>query len=84
MKINRTNTKWKTIAIIFIILFALETSLFVWGYYVSVKEEKNLMECYYEICEDYSDAYLENKICSCYNYDVWGENLVLAKQEYMG
>lgn len=83
MKTNKPNIKWKTIAIIFIILFALETSLFVWSYYVSVKEERMTMECYYEICEDHPDAYLEEKLCSCWDYDVWG-NPIMVKQEYMG
>jgi len=75
--------KWKSIAIIFIILFVLETSLFVWAYSLSVKEEKMIMECYYDICEDYPDAYFEENLCSCIGYDLWGEEIV-SKQEYMG
>ena len=83
MKTQKIN-KWKVIAIVFISLFVLETAFILWGTYLVAKEERMIMECYYEICEDYSDAYLEDKVCSCYNYDLWGENLVLAKQEYMG
>jgi len=84
MKTNKTRIdKWKTIALIFIILFALETSLFVWSYYTVIKEERMTMECYYDICEDYPDAYLEENLCLCWDYDVWGEPIIV-KQKYMG
>ena len=63
---------WKTIAIIFITLFVIETSFFVWSYTLVLKEEKQTMECYYEICEDYPEAWLEEGLCTCGDYDNLG------------
>ena len=63
---------WKTIAIIFITLFVIETSFFVWSYTLVLNEEKQTMECYYEICEDYADAWFEEGLCTCYDYDNLG------------
>ena len=76
--------KWKTIAIIFICLFVAETLFIGWGIHLANREEKMTMECLYDICEDYDDAYYEDKLCTCYNYDMWGDNLLIAKQEWMG
>ncbi|KKL49765.1 hypothetical protein LCGC14_1824450 [marine sediment metagenome] len=60
--------KWKTIAIIFIVLFILETILFIslikMGF--NVQEEENI--CLIEICSDYDSYYYDpiQRICSCY------------------
>jgi len=73
---------WKTVAIVFIILFAIETSFFIWSYKITITEERAIMECYYDICKDYPEAVKEGDLCSCYDYDLLGE-YVIAKQELM-
>jgi len=73
---------WKTIAIIFICLFALETFFFTWSYiYYEIEEEKTYT-CYYEICNGYPYAEYVEKVCSCYDYDMMGD-YVLEKEEYI-
>ena len=74
--------KWKVTAIIFIILFTLETLYFIWAIKYTLDEENKTLECYYEICEDYPDAWREGDLCYCYDYDVMGE-LTLAKTKVM-
>lgn len=76
---------WKTLAIIFIILFLLENSLFFIAVDSINQEERQENICYYEICEDYVNAYYysESKVCSCYESDLLG-NEVLSKSKYMG
>lgn len=74
--------KWKTIAIIFIILFTLETSLIIWGITLINEEEENINECYYNICNGYPDAYLFENVCYCYDYDDKDE-LVVVETNYM-
>ncbi len=63
-------TTWKTLAIIFIILFILETLfiIWVWDYGTNLVEKEN--ECVYNICsnEEY-DSYIYDdveSICYCY------------------
>lgn len=80
-KDQKTNI-WKTIAIIFIILFTLETSLIIWGTILISEDEKNLNECYYNICGDYADAYFSEDVCYCYDYDT-NDELVVVKTNYM-
>ncbi len=60
---------WKVTAIIFIILFTLQMSFMIWGVTLVLEEEKNTDECYYDICEDYINAYFEEDVCYCYNAD---------------
>jgi len=74
--------KWKTIAIIFIILFTVETLCLVTLNIIYASDEKKMNECYYDICEGYPDAYYESNICQCYGYDMFGE-LVITKEKYM-
>jgi hypothetical protein len=64
---------WKTVAIIFIILFTLETSYLIWGLYLVAVEDRKTETCFYEICSKYPDASIEGNICSCMDYDVLGE-----------
>jgi len=73
---------WKTIAIVFIILFILENLFFAWALWTNAKETDIINTCYYDICKKYPDAWYEEKICSCYDYDVLG-NLIIVEQEYM-
>jgi len=74
--------KWKNMAIILFIIVVLETLFIIWAYSLAVQEEENTYECFYEICEDYPDAFYESPVCSCYDYDVMG-NLIVAKEKYM-
>jgi len=78
----KQNNKWKTIAIVFIILFALETSLWIWAFWDLARDTEKTNICYYDICGEYPDALYEDDICYCYEYDFFGD-LVLAKTEYM-
>jgi len=79
---NKKTNHWKTIAIIFIILFTLETLTIIWGTILVQEEEEKTAECYYDICEDYPEAYFEDNFCYCYDYDQIGE-LVLAESNFM-
>ncbi len=60
--------KWKTIAIIFIVLFVLETILFISLIKIgfNVQEEETI--CSIEICSNYDSYYYDSvqRICSCY------------------
>jgi hypothetical protein len=38
--------------------------------------------CYYDICSGYIDAWWEEGVCYCYDYDLLGQ-LEVAKTEYM-
>ena len=76
------NNKWKTIAIIFIVLFTLETSIWIWAFWDLTRDDARIKECYYDVCGEYPEANYEDDICYCYEYDFFGE-LVLTKTEYM-
>ena len=82
MEKEKVNPVWKTIAIIFIILFLAETSIFFIGYIQITKEETRTNKCYYDICSKYPEAIYENNVCYCYDYGVLGE-FVVAKTEHM-
>jgi hypothetical protein len=75
---------WKTIAIIFIVLFTLETLVWIWGITAYYQELEDTNVCYYDICSEYPDAWYEvdTKVCSCYDYGLLGD-LEVVKQEYM-
>ncbi len=82
IKMGKVNG-WKVTAIIFIVLFILETisfsGLILWGVALVNKEYEKETECIYNVCsgaEEYIyDEYYE--ICECY---IDGE---LIKSEYM-
>ncbi len=64
---------WKVIAITFIILFVLETSLLAWTVVSTIGNMDNENICIYDICESSSiftyDAYTydsDSKLCRCY------------------
>ena len=65
------------------IIFVLETSFLFWGLHLYNKEYENTNICYYDICSDYPDAFYSEEVCTCYDYDLFGEYAV-AKEEYMG
>lgn len=77
------STTWKVLAIIFFSLFMIETIFWLWMVKITINEENKILDCYYEICGDYPDASYENKICTCYDYDVIGD-LIPSKYEVMG
>ena len=70
--------KWKTIAIIFIILFGLLMIYNIWAINYYFAEEDKTTECYYDICEEYYDAYYVDDVCYCYD-----EEYNLEKTDYM-
>ena len=73
---------WKVIAIVSIIVLIvlIMSAILVIRSADKELEKENL--CYYEICGDYPDANYQDKVCTCYDYDIIGE-LVVAKQHYM-
>lgn len=75
-------SKWKTFAIILLVILLAENLLIGVGYWQLQKEEKQTLQCWYEICEEYSEAILEGGLCSCYDYDVLG-NYKVAKTVIM-
>jgi len=82
---------WKAIAIIFIVLFLLETSLLLFGSYLTSQHDKNEQKCIVDICgynpeaerwekKYFSYSYnIKSEICYCFNA-VGG----IAKREYLG
>lgn len=77
-----TEKAWKITAIIFIVLFVLETAFWTWAMFASIAEEETKYECYYDVCSDTYDAYYENNICTCYDLDTLGQYIV-TKEKYM-
>lgn len=71
---------WRTIAIVFIILFVVETTLFIWLLNSSLKEIKKEQICAYNICGEYPSYLYESDLCSCYDSDNYG-NLEIIKTE---
>jgi len=75
---------WKTLAIIFIILFTLETLYVVWSVSLALEEEKKTNECYYDICSDTVEAYYELDMCTCYDYDYESGEYTEVRTKYIG
>ena len=73
---------WKIVAIVFMVLFISLLGVEIIGLILLEQEENRRNECYYEICEEYPDAWLEEKVCSCYDYNVEGE-LSVVKTKLM-
>ena len=71
---------WRTLAIIFMVIFVLQTAFFVWGFILVAEEEKNINECYFDICQNYIEAMYDNGVCYCYDIDVLG-NYILTETE---
>ena len=74
---------WKIIAVIFIVLFIVETSFVAWSIITVEIEEKKNKECLYDICSEYPEAIYQDGVCYCYTYDMYGE-LLLDKTKLMG
>jgi len=73
---------WKVIAIFCIVIIMIETSIITWAIWVIEREERNQLECLHEVCSNYPMAEYEIGVCGCYDYDVFGEP-VLIKTELM-
>jgi hypothetical protein len=73
---------WKILAIVFIVLFILETAFVLWSINNYNKEIENQNMCYYDICGEYDDAVYQDNICYCYDIDVIG-NYKVAKTEVL-
>jgi len=75
-------TGWKVIAIIFILLFVLETITVIWitlwAINSSYEELNNQNYCYYDFCSKYPYAEIdENNVCFCYDYDLIGDLIIV-------
>jgi hypothetical protein len=68
---------WKSIAIIFIILFILETLLFGYMFKLGIDESNKDQKCAINVCADYSSYIYDNNLCQCY------ENGELKYQEVL-
>jgi len=73
---------WKLTAIVFIILFGILFTYNCWAIYYWNDLDKQTNICYYDVCEIYPDAYYDDDLCTCYEYDILGE-LIVAKTKYM-
>ena len=65
--------KWKVTAIVFITLFTLLVAWIILGLVLIAQDTAKQEECFYNVCSDYPDAWIEGNICSCYDYDLLGE-----------
>ncbi|HDK42037.1 MAG TPA: hypothetical protein ENG87_01555 [Candidatus Pacearchaeota archaeon] len=83
MKKEKVSRGWRTLAIILLILSVSMIILTIISIHQNTQQVKNTNICYYDICSDYPDAYYENDVCTCYDYDVLGNEQV-AYTEYMG
>ena len=75
---------WRNVAIVFMVLLALETLFMIWAYSVGTSyiDKENI--CAYNICRDdpeitYYEYFDYEDICECYDIDM---NVI--KQEYLG
>ena len=73
---------WRNLAIIFMVLFFLETALFGYGVIEVLKDDKFENSCYFDVCDIYPEAYYLDRVCYCYTYDLDGD-LEVAKTKVM-
>ncbi len=74
---------WKTIAIIFIVLFVLETLILIWAISAGTSMINNENECSINICGEVENAvsyYYDEYEQICYCMDVDGETV---KQQFI-
>ena len=74
---------WKTIAIIFIVLFVLETIFLIWAFSAGTSMINNENECAINICGDVEEAvsyYYDDYEQICYCMDADGETV---KQQFI-
>ncbi len=64
------NSKWKTTAIIFIVLFTLVMSIMVWSFFIGTKMIENETRCAIDVCDlDTYTAYQYDEyedVCFCF------------------
>jgi len=70
---------WKTLAIIFIVLFVFLMVCIIWGTSLVNQEEQKTFDCYYNVCADYPNAWYEESFCYCVD-----EDQEIAITKYMG
>lgn len=58
--------KWKVVAIIFIVLFILETAAIIFVIKLGIDEYDKETKCALEVCQDYDAYYYELDVCNCY------------------
>jgi len=61
---------WKTVAIIFIILFVLETAFIGWAIGYATDQDEKEKRCIVNICDGYPSYQYDmfEEICTCYDY----------------
>ena len=70
---------WKIIAIIFIVITVIESSIFIYGFLEAKRIEKETYQCYYDFCAEYPEAFYQDPVCTCEGYDILG-NLIVQKE----
>jgi len=72
---------WKILAIIFIVLFVVETAFIGWGIFLVKQQQKNTETCIIDICgydpikevwtQEFIDYYYDkiDKTCYCFNQE---------------
>jgi uncharacterized protein YpmS len=73
---------WKIISIILIIIQIIEIAYVTFAVYLVNKEETLTKECYYDFCNNYTEADYVNGICYCYEIDLIG-NYKIAKTKIL-
>ncbi len=73
---------WKALAIIFMILFALETAYIIWAVDLYFQEKENTNICFNIICKEYDEAFYEAKVCDCYDYNSVIDTWEIVHTEY--
>ncbi len=84
-KTNKVSRGWRTTAIILLILFGILAVATIISLHQDAQQVKNQNICFYDVCNNYPDAYYDSdsQVCSCYDYDVLGNEQVVYT-EYMG
>ena len=63
---------WKVAAIVFFILLVIENLIFGWALYSVFEDDKKFNQCYYELCKEFPEATYASGVCTCYQYDEYG------------
>ena len=63
------------------VLFIVETAWIILGTYLVLDDERKTNQCLYDICSEYPYALFETNVCFCYDFDMYGDEYVLAKTE---
>ena len=68
---------WRAWAIVFLILFVLETAFIAWAWTTATEDIAKENECSINVCAEYSSYYYESGMCYCY------DNGEIVKEEYV-